>query len=167
MRARPRLLPLLLVAGLTGCGVVGPSSDEGTVLTQTPVEQVAKMLRTYRKGLKPPPKGPKDLPVYQPGPVPPPRGPKDLAPMAKGYPQAVKAIRDRTVLLYWKTDLSDAPDSSSVVLAYASEVPTAGGQVLMRDGTIQTMTPDQFGAARKPDGASTDAATAPAGKAKR
>ena len=165
-----RLAPLVLAAFLPGCGVGGSPSGGDTILTQTPVEQVGRMLRTYQKGLKPPGKGAKDrdLPVYRPGPVPPPRGPKDLAPLAKGYPHAVRAIRDHEVLLFWKTDLADDPDAAGTVLAYARAVPDSGGQVLLRDGTTRTMTPDQFRAARKPEGASTDeAAGLPAARAKK
>ncbi len=150
---------------IAGCGA-GPGSTGGqTILDQTPLEQVGKMLRTYQKGLKPPAKGARDLPVYKPGPVPPPRGSRDLVPMAKGFPQAVNALRNGDVLLFWKTDLSDDPDAATTLLAYAREVPDLGGQVLMRDGTVQTMTPAQFQAARKPDGVTTaDPTTAPARK---
>ncbi len=141
---------------IPGCGGGGVGSGGETVLDQTEVEQVGKMLRVYRKGLKPPTQGAKDYPVYKPGPVPPPRGTRDLAPMAKGFPRAVGAIRDRKILLYWKTDLSDASEAASTVLAFAKDAPEKGGQVLMRDGSVRTMTAGQFQAAPKPEGAKTD-----------
>jgi hypothetical protein len=150
------LLAATLATSASGCGGGGNASGKETLLGQTEVEQVGKMLRVYQKGLKPPAKGAKDLPVYRPGPVPPPRGTKDLMPMAKGFPHAVNAIRSRDVLLYWKTDLSDAADASTTILAYHKEVPEKGGQVLMRDGSIKTMSASQFQEARKPEGAKTD-----------
>ena len=156
-RVAPLLWTLGFVAALVaGCGASYGQTGGQTILDQTPLEQVGKMLRTYQKGLKPPTKGARDFPVYKPGPVPPPRGLKDLAPMAKGFPHAVNALRSGDVLLFWKTDLADDPDAASTLLAYASEVPNKGGQVLMKNGTVQTMTSAQFQAARKPEGATTD-----------
>ena len=160
MRAQVSGRPLVAIGFLAiwmvGCGSSGGRTGGDTILDQSPIEQVGRMLRTYQKGLKPPTKGDRSLPVYKAAPVPPPRGIKDLMPMAKGFPQAVNAIRGGQVLLFWKTDLTDDPQAGSTVLAFTREVPVSGGQVLLRDGTIQTMTPDEFQAASKPAGAKTD-----------
>ncbi len=155
------MVPGLLIAGLLaasapGCGATGGRADGESVLEQGPVEQVGRMLRVYQKGLKPPTTGAKDLPVYKPGPVPPPRRAEDIRPMARGFPKAFNAIRDREVLLYWNTDLSDSADAASTVLAFARDVPEGGGQVLMRDDSTRRMTASEFAAARKPEGAKTD-----------
>ncbi len=159
MRAKVAIFHLVLASSFAlpgfGCGRGNQAGGE-TVLDQSDVEQVGKMLRMYQKGLKPPTKGPKDYPVFKSGPVPPPRGTRDILPMAKGFPKAVNAIRDRKVLLYWKTDLSDDPEASSTILAFRKDVPDQGGQVLMRDGTVKSMTASQFQAAKKPEGTKTE-----------
>jgi hypothetical protein len=43
-------------------------------------------------------------------------------------------------------------DSGDEVLAYEKDVPEKGGQVLMKDRTVKTMTPEQFKAAPKAGG---------------
>jgi hypothetical protein len=126
------------------------------------------MLKVYRNGLKPPAKGAKGVRAYQPGLVPPPRGMKDLEPMARGFPMAFGALRQAEVLLYWNTDLSEGADATETVLAYAKEVPEAGGEVLMRDGSTRRMSAEAFRAAKKPEGATTeDKIPIPVGRAKR
>ena len=65
------------------------------------------------------------------------------------------------MLVYWGAGLSDGPDAASTVLAYQKDVPEKGGEVLMQDGTPKKMTADEFKAARKPEGATTDPGPAP------
>jgi hypothetical protein len=54
-------------------------------------------------------------------------------------------------VIYLGVDVMKLPDgSTNTVLGYESNVPTAGGPVLMADGAVRDMTPADFAAAKKP-----------------
>jgi hypothetical protein len=157
----------VLAAVAPGCGGGGHATGGDTWEDQTPVSQLGKLLKVYRKGLKPPAKGAKGVRVYGPAPVPPPRGMADLQPIAKGFPLAMGALRKGDVLLYWNTDLSEDPNDAATVLAFAKEAPETGGEVLLRDGSTRWMSAEAFKSAKKPEGATTeDKMPIPAGPAK-
>ena len=122
-----------------GCG--GPSTAGPDSAAQLSIGQVAQIFHVYQKGQKPPP-----------------QGIKDLQPMQRMYPAALESIKSGEVLVYWGAGISDAPDAASTVLAYHKDVPEKGGEVLMQDGTAKIMTAEQFQAASKPAGATTDGA---------
>jgi hypothetical protein len=88
-----------------------------------------------------------------------PKALKDLLSREQGYPAAIGALRSGDVLLYWGVGISAGPDAAGTVVAYCKGVPEKGGEVLMQDGTAKAMTADEFKAARKPEGASTDPGT--------
>ena len=96
--------------------------------------------------------------LYQKGQKPPPKGPSDLLPMQRMFPAAVDSIRNKEVLVYWGVGISEAPEAASTVLAYHKDVPEKGGEVLMQDGTAKKMTAEEFEAAPKPAGATTEGA---------
>jgi hypothetical protein len=134
------VLGAMLAAGVAGCGrSSGRSVGEAESLEQFSIGQVGQILRVYQKGQKPPP-----------------TGLKDLLRLENGYPAAIASIRDKQVLLYWGAGLSNSPEASSTVLAYHKDVPEKGGEVLMQDGTAKKMTAEEFKAASKPAGATTD-----------
>ncbi len=58
--------------------------------------------------------------------------------------------------MYWGVGLSDSAEAASTVLAYQKDVPEQGGEVLMQNGTAKKMTADEFKAAAKPAGATTE-----------
>ena len=141
----------LLATACIGCGGSGRSAGEAESIEQLSIAQVGQILRIYQKGQKPPP-----------------HGIRDLLPLENGYPAAIKSIRDKEVLLYWGVGFTDASDAAGTVLAYQKDVPEKGGEALMQDGTAKILTAEEFQAAAKPPGASTDPGPATAkGKKKR
>ncbi len=78
------------------------------------------------------------------------RPPKDFADLnQKAYsevnPMAFNGIKDGKYVVVW--GVSD--NSSGTVLAYEKDAPEKGGNVLMADGTIKTMSAAEFQAAYK------------------
>ena len=147
--ARAGLAAVAVLAAMlpAGCGpsISGPKPGE-----ETSIIQIWQVYRSYRKANKTPPKGPADLQAMQ-----------------RGFPAALESIRSKEVLVFWGVGLEDGPEAASTVLAYQKDVPEKGGGVLMQDGSSRTMTAEEFRAARKPPGATTDFTLPPAGKKKR
>jgi hypothetical protein len=57
-------------------------------------------------------------------------------------------------VIYLGVEISKLPDGSfNTVLGYESNVPNAGGPVVMADGSTKDMTAAEFAAAKKPPGA--------------
>ncbi|HEY2158693.1 MAG TPA: hypothetical protein VGH33_23885 [Isosphaeraceae bacterium] len=130
-----------------GCGPGG--SGGPTTEQELEIGQIGQLFRAYKKGQKPPPKGLRDLVALE-----------------QGYPAAIASLKSKDVLLYWGAGLSDAPDASSTILAYHKDTPEKGGEVLMQDGTAKKMTAEEFKAARKPEGATTDTGPVPGARKK-
>ncbi|MGL4549712.1 MAG: hypothetical protein ACRC33_00885 [Gemmataceae bacterium] len=61
------------------------------------------------------------------------------------YPGAFIALTQGTVVYAWGKPIDSA--AAGTVLAHEKQVPTAGGWVLMQDGTVKKMTADEFKAA--------------------
>lgn len=140
---------LALVDG--GCGGgSGRSAGQAESPEQYSIAQVGQLLRLHQKGNKPPPKGVKDLMALE-----------------RGYSAAIGSLRDKSVLLYWGTGFSETPEASRTILAFQKDVPERGGEVLMQDGTARKMTAEEFRAANKPPGASTETGPAPPAKSRR
>jgi hypothetical protein len=138
-RAGLASLALPAVLALIGCGGPGSSGSEARSREHYSIGQIGQIFRIYQKGQKPPPK---TL--------------KDLLPLQNGFPSAIESLKSREVLVYWGAGISDSSDAASTVLAYQKDVPEKGGEVLMQDGTDRLMTAEEFKAASKPPGASTD-----------
>jgi hypothetical protein len=123
-----------------GCG---PSTTGPESVAQLSIGQVGQIFHFYQKGQKPPP-----------------QGLKDIQPLQNQFPAAVASIKSKEVLVYWGVGISDGPEAASTVLAYHKDVPEKGGEVLMQDGTSKKMTAEEFQAAPKPAGATTEDRTA-------
>jgi hypothetical protein len=145
--ARAGLAAVLTAMLAVGCGpsTAGPRSSE-----HLSIAQVGQVFHLYQKGNKPPPKGPADLAALQ-----------------RPFPGAIDSINSRNVLVYWGVGIADGSEAASTVLAYHKDVPQKGGEVLMQDGTARTMTAEEFQAAKKPAGATTDFPPAAAAGKKR
>jgi hypothetical protein len=94
----------------------------------------------------------------------------DFVPMEPMSPMGLRAIESGAVIVRFGATMTDTEEgpgkgSSDEVLAYEKDVPNAGGQVLMLDRTLRTMTPEEFKAA-KLAGTSSSEAIAARGKAK-
>jgi hypothetical protein len=79
------------------------------------------------------------------------KGPTKLADLvtaesAQIFPAAANALKGGKYLMVWGVNSKD----SGTLLAYEKEVPTQGGTVLMADGSLRTMSAEEFKAAKKP-----------------
>jgi hypothetical protein len=125
-----------VVALPIGCSHSGNAPESAAQLS---IGQVGQLFHRYQKGQQPPPQ---EL--------------KDLLPLQRVYPAAIDSIRSKDVLVYWGAGISAEPQAASTVLAYHKDVPEKGGEVLMQDGTPKKMTAEEFRAALKPAGATTE-----------
>lgn len=74
---------------------------------------------------------------------------EDLKTQRTLYSRGYAAIQHGNIVVAWGTDLAKVESPEATVLAYEKQTPTDGGSVLMADGTIKTMTPQEFQAAPK------------------
>lgn len=82
----------------------------------------------------------------------PPASMKDLERSRDTFLLGYNAIQDGEVIVYWGVSVTSGDEATDEILAYKSDVPTKGGPVLLKNGTIKTMTADEFKAAPKPAG---------------
>lgn len=134
----PFLAAFLLPVGF----VVGCSEPVGVPVTEAnhaeiALNDVGQMFRQYTFGKHKPP-----------------ATVADFAPMEAMTPLGLKALQDGEIIARSGVviqDVDEGPvtkDSPDEVMAYAKDVPTAGGPVLMHDRTIRRMTADEFKAAK-------------------
>lgn len=115
---------------LAGCG--GPSQQggpSGPTPDQTATD-VAEMLKEYTDANK---RGPNSL--------------ADLTDAQASHPVGHAAVMSKEYVVIWKTPVSAAGGDS--VLAHPKDAATAGGKVVMGDGSVKQMTADEFKAASK------------------
>lgn len=131
------VLALAFLLGVAGCG--SPQATEPTAEAQRKqaLQEVGEMYRMYVATTKKAPTKVGDL-----------QGTQVAAPA--GY----NALKNGDIVVKWGTALTDtseegSKDSADEVLAYEKAVPTGGGDVLMKNRTIKTMTADEFKAAPK------------------
>jgi hypothetical protein len=143
------------LAVLSTClfSIVGCGKSNGPVTTEQAVDsrlgEVAELLRVYQLQKSKAPKASTELRAVE-----------------NAAPSGMTPIITGEVVVLWGAalpSLGEEPSGpeSDTVLAYAKEVPEKGGQVLMLDRRIKTMTPEEFAAAPK---AGTVEAEAPAKK---
>lgn len=128
------LAPIALL--MAGCG--DPSSQPLTKLGEESIalSDVGELYRVYTAQKKKPP-----------------TRLADFAPMEPMCPMGVRAVESGNVIVRLgavMTDTEEGPPkgTSDEVLAYLKEVPDSGGQVLMLNREIRTMTPEEFKAAK-------------------
>jgi hypothetical protein len=145
---------LCLGLAITGCS--GPSNQPPTqeTLDETALSDVGEMYRLHTLEKKKPPTSMADF--------------RRLEMVA---PTGLRAITSGDVIVRFGATLPSTEEgppsgSSDEVLAYQKSVPTSGGQVLMLNRQVKTMTPDEFKAA-KLAGTSSSAPAGAAEKAKK
>jgi hypothetical protein len=92
----------------------------------------------------------------------PPTKTADFLPMERMSPTGVRAVETGDVIVRFGASLPDTGEEpgkgpGDEVLAYQKDVPSSGGQVMMLDRTIRTMTPEEFKAAKLAGTASSSA----------
>ena len=78
-----------------------------------------------------------------------PRKPEDFSDFIDSMPTAFQRVKEGEYVVVWGVGRSAVPGTSGQVLAYEKKVPTEGGAVLLRDGTVKQMTAAEFNAAPK------------------
>ena len=136
-KSRPCFARLLVYACLLttlgpGCGPRVVNSTE--VYNQATLEEVSDLYRSASSARKKPPESIIDLARN-----------RDL--FMNGY----KALEQGEIIAYWGVALTPGVEGSTPeeVLAYKADVPTKGGPVLLKDGTVKTMTAEEFKTAKK------------------
>jgi hypothetical protein len=81
--------------------------------------------------------------------LPAPRKVEDLNDYVDSLPSALDRIKSGDFIIAWGVGRSTAPGSSSSILAYEKKAPAEGGAVLLRDGTVKTLTAEEFATAPK------------------
>lgn len=145
----------LFLLGLITVGCGGPENKPMTEsdVEQTALNDVAELYRVYTVQFKKPPAKTADLAPFEQ------MSPLGLAAITKGE----VVVRFGAVLP--STDEGPGKGPADEVLAYQKKVPESGGQVLMLNRTIQTMTAEEFKSA-KLAGTSSSEATPAASKKK-
>lgn len=127
----PRWLFLTVVLSLPACG--GPESPASSAPPPADLAQGLKELAEvykYRAAEK----------------MPPPAKVEDLAEHEDAFGPAWPAIQEGQIVIFWRVGYDP---NSPAVLAYEKAVPTSGGNVLLRNGTVKRMTADEFKSAPK------------------
>lgn len=128
-------LTAALLAGLFACGLMGcgsstsattPVTDE--TLARQGLDDLGNLLRAVAEEKKRPPAKPADLEQY-----------------TSGFTFATTAIQQKKIVYVWGAGLG----GGSAVVAYDANAESAGGHVLLQDGTIKKMTAAEFAAAPK------------------
>jgi hypothetical protein len=128
---------LCLVLAMAGCGGASNQVVTGDDMKQSALSDVAELYRLY---------------IFQQHK--PPTKVADFNAMEMMSPIGLRALKSGEVVAYFKADLPDLGEepgkgSGEIVLAYEKKVPEEGGQVLMLNRTIKTMTAEAFKSAPK------------------
>ncbi|HET6573051.1 MAG TPA: hypothetical protein VFG68_05580, partial [Fimbriiglobus sp.] len=65
------------------------------------------------------------------------------------YPRGVQAIRSGDVKVIWGVKMPPVGEGGTEIIAFEKKVETEGGGVLLTNGEVKKMTPDEFKAAPK------------------
>jgi hypothetical protein len=130
-RLRPGLLAALLI-GLPACGPKGTDTEVRASLGAHPLEEVGSVYKYIAAEKKPPPAKLADLESYEPS-----------------LPTAWPKLQSGELVLFWGSGASKDPAAARTVLGYEKDVPSAGGKVLMQDGSVAPMSAAEFQSAPK------------------
>jgi uncharacterized protein (DUF2236 family) len=78
-----------------------------------------------------------------------PRKPEDFSDYWDSMPTAFERIKQGDYVVAWGVARSTAAGLANQILVYEKNAPTAGGAVLLRDGTVKQMTASEFAASPK------------------
>ncbi len=130
MIVRPWYPAVLLMAAALGCGGTNTTGSMSGPTASESATDVAEMLKEHFEATK---KAPNSA--------------ADLTDAPASHPVGHAAVSAQEYVVFWKVPIS--PSGSGTVLAYHKDTPTAGGSVVMQDGSVKTMTAAEFAAAPK------------------
>jgi hypothetical protein len=121
------------ILAISGCSSSGKSGGGGSAgpTTADDLVDVAGLLRDHTLQFK--------------------RGPSRLADVSNNqqlYPRGYAAIQNGTIVVLWGVPMP-AEGGRAAVIAYEKKVETEDGAVLLENGEIKKMTPDEFRSAPK------------------
>ena len=125
-RAAPALLLGALALALPGCGRQKSTEVTPEAVRRLELEEIRDMYKFYVSENHRPPTQLAQFKRY-----------------TNGFWNGFQALQSGTCVLCWGTELPEAGGSAGV-LAYEKDAPTRGGAVLLTDGTIRTMTAQEF-----------------------
>lgn len=118
------LMVVVVILSIVGCGRSG-----GTHNTDPAKDELADIYETYTEYVKNNKKPPQRL--------------SDLKRYETVHTLALRVLNEGRYVVVWGVNSKD----SATVLAYPKDAPPEGGQVLMADGTIKSMTAAEVSAA--------------------
>jgi hypothetical protein len=130
MRVRP-LIPVVLVLPLLGCGGGDAAPQQAPPPDTAAGLQELGEIYHYRAAQK----------------LPAPAKVEDLAEHDAALENALPAIRQGDIVVVWRIGYAAG---STDVLAYTKGASTAGGKVLLRNGTVKDVAAGEFKAPKKP-----------------
>ena len=129
---RLRIALTVFLAALVGCGSGGGGNapaPEVTKVSEGMLNELKEMLPAYSRTHKAPPTKAAEFNKLEPA-----------------FPDAVRLINSGECVYVWGSGLAAG---SQAVLAHGKDAATAGGWVLLQDGTVKQMTAAEFTAAPK------------------
>ena len=122
-----RILFAVLLASVAGCAA---TTDTPLPKNQDDLKQIHEIYQHFVKSQEKPPGEVSDLTQRQ---------------YERIHPGTVKALQDGKYLVVFGITAKDA----GTVLAYEKDAPVQGGTVIMADGSVKTVTADEFKAAKR------------------
>ena len=119
-----------LLAAALGCGGSNTTGNMSGPTASESAKDVAEMLKEHFEATKKAP-----------------NSPADLTDAPASHPVGHAAVSAQEYVVFWKVPIS--PTGSGTVLAYHKDTPRAGGSVIMQDGSVKTMSAEEFAAAPK------------------
>jgi hypothetical protein len=140
LRVLTAVAGVLVVACLLACGAIRQGIKKGVEAAKSvnSLKQIGLLYHTYHNQKGKGPAGVDEL--------------KQVATTADERAAVDEAGPGGTLVVIWGASIispKDGPGSSNIVLGYEKNVPTSGGAVLMLDGTVKSMTAQEFNAATK------------------
>lgn len=134
MRTVTHLVFAMLVVPVTGC------APDRTVEALPPpnqtnaLSQIGELYRYLNHEKSPTPKRVEDIDTY-----------------VDQLSDALPLIKSGDIVVVWGAGYTKAGPGAQSVLAYGKNVPTEGGKVVLRNGTVKDITAEEFKAASKPN----------------
>jgi hypothetical protein len=117
------LLPALATVAATGCGSSAPTPPGKEAV----VREVGELYQMHIQQHKRPPLKVDDVQPYEPG-----------------APVGFVAVQAGDVVVMWGAAMGSGPEAAKTILAYEKNAPAQGGAVLMLDGSVKTLTAEEF-----------------------